>query len=164
MTLLVCQLPKFFFFFLNFYLFIYFLFFSEFFHTFKWNGLEFTCLPHPDPKSFIFTTLDLSPESEVAQSCPTLCDSDPVNCSLPGSSIHGIFQARVLQWVAISFSRRIFPTQGLNLGLPHCVGRRFYRLSHQVPFPWTFPKLQTPKLIQLPIQLFPVGFTKSSQN
>ena len=41
---------------------------------------------------------------EVAQSCPTLCD--PMDCSLPGSSIHGIFQARVLQWVAMSFSRR----------------------------------------------------------
>ena len=41
--------------------------------------------------------------SEVAQLCPTLCD--PVDCSPPGSSIHGIFQARVLGWVAISFSR-----------------------------------------------------------
>ena len=42
-------------------------------------------------------------ESEVAQSCLTLCD--PMDCSLPGSSVHGIFQARVLEWVAISFSR-----------------------------------------------------------
>ena len=42
-------------------------------------------------------------ESEVAQSCPTL--SDPMDCSLPGSSAHGIFQARVLEWVAIAFSR-----------------------------------------------------------
>ena len=41
--------------------------------------------------------------SEVAQSCPTLCD--PMDYSLPGSSIHGIFQARVLEWVTISFSR-----------------------------------------------------------
>ena len=41
--------------------------------------------------------------SEVAQSCPTLCD--PVDCSLPGSSLYGILQARVLEWVAISFSR-----------------------------------------------------------
>ena len=40
---------------------------------------------------------------EVAQSCPTLCD--PVDCSLPGSSLHGILQARILEWVAISFSR-----------------------------------------------------------
>ena len=41
-------------------------------------------------------------ESEVAQSCPT--PSDPMDSSLPGSSIHGIFQARVLEWVAIAFS------------------------------------------------------------
>ena len=41
--------------------------------------------------------------SEVAQSCPTLCN--PMDCNLPGSSIHGIFQARVLEWVPISFSR-----------------------------------------------------------
>ena len=42
-------------------------------------------------------------ESEVAQSCPTFID--PMDCSLPGSSIHGIFQARVLEWGAIAFSR-----------------------------------------------------------
>ena len=42
-------------------------------------------------------------ESEVAQSCPTLCD--PMDYSLPGSSLHGIFQARVLEWAAIFFSR-----------------------------------------------------------
>ena len=42
-------------------------------------------------------------ESEVAQSCPTLCH--PVDCSPPGSSVHGILQARILEWVAISFSR-----------------------------------------------------------
>ena len=41
-------------------------------------------------------------EGEVAQSCPTLCD--PMDCSLPGSSVHGIFQARVLEWGAIAFS------------------------------------------------------------
>ena len=40
-------------------------------------------------------------ESEVAQSCLTL--SDPMDCSLPGSSVHGIFQARVLEWVAIAY-------------------------------------------------------------
>ena len=42
-------------------------------------------------------------DSDIAQSCPTLCN--PMDCSLPGSSIHGIFQARVLEWAAISFSR-----------------------------------------------------------
>ena len=62
---------------------------------------------------------------EVSQSCPTLCN--PMDCSLPGSSVHGIFQATVLEWVAISFLQGIFPTQGLNPGLPPC----FNHLSHQ---------------------------------
>ena len=44
-------------------------------------------------------------ESEVAQSCPTL--SDPMDCSLPGSSFHGIFQARVLEWGAIAISDKL---------------------------------------------------------
>ena len=42
-------------------------------------------------------------ESEVTQSCPTV--RDPMDCSLPGSSVHGIFQARVLEWGAIAFSK-----------------------------------------------------------
>ena len=45
-------------------------------------------------------------ESEVAQSCLTL--SDPMDCNLPGSSVHGIFQARVLEWGAIAFSQLIY--------------------------------------------------------
>ena len=45
-----------------------------------------------------------SSESEVAQSCPILCD--PMDCSLPGSSVRGIFQSRILEWVALSFYRR----------------------------------------------------------
>ena len=40
----------------------------------------------------------------IAQSCPTLCD--PIDCALPGSSVHGIPQARILEWVAVPFSRR----------------------------------------------------------
>ena len=47
--------------------------------------------------------LESESKSEVAQSCPTL--GDAVDCSLLGSSVHGILQARVLEWVAISFSR-----------------------------------------------------------
>ena len=46
--------------------------------------------------------MKVTSESEVAQSCPTL--SNPMDCSLPGSSIHGIFQAKVLEWGAIAFS------------------------------------------------------------
>ena len=52
---------------------------------------------------FCFLDLGKVNQSEVAQSCPTLCD--PMNYSLPGSSVHGIFQAIVLEWIAISFSR-----------------------------------------------------------
>ena len=51
---------------------------------------------------FLLQCMNMKSESEVAQSCPTLCD--PMNCSLPGSPVHGIFQARVLEWVAIAFS------------------------------------------------------------
>ena len=51
---------------------------------------------------FLLQCIKAKRESEVAQSCPTL--SDPMDCSLPGSSVHGIFQARVLQWGAIAFS------------------------------------------------------------
>ena len=51
---------------------------------------------------FLLQCMKVKSESEVAPSCRTL--SDPMDCSLPGSSIHGIFQARVLQWGAIAFS------------------------------------------------------------
>ena len=66
--------------------------------------------------------------SEVTQSCPTLCN--PMDCSLPGSSVRGIFQARVLEWVAISFSRGSSQPRESNLGLPHC-RKMLYHLSHQ---------------------------------
>ena len=51
---------------------------------------------------FLLQCMKVKSESEVVQSCPTL--SDPTDCSPPGSSIHWIFQARVLEWVAIAFS------------------------------------------------------------
>ena len=60
----------------------------------------FAIFPRYMPKSL--KDLLLKSESEVTQSCPTL--SDPMDCSLPGSSIHGIFQARVPEWGAIAFS------------------------------------------------------------
>ena len=67
-------------------------------------------------------------ESEVAQSCPTL--RDPMDCSQSGSSVHGIFQAIVLEWIAISFSngssRPRDRTQGFDL---HC-RQTLYHLSH----------------------------------
>ena len=54
---------------------------------------------------FLLPCMKVKNESEVAQSCPTL--SNPVDCSLPGSSVHGIFQARVLEWSAIALSTTI---------------------------------------------------------
>ena len=51
---------------------------------------------------FLLQCMKVKSESEVAQSCPTLRDS--MDCSLPGSSVHGIFQARILEWRAIAFS------------------------------------------------------------
>ena len=50
-----------------------------------------------------YLTINTACGGLVAQSCPTLCDH--MNCSLSGSSIHGILQARILEWIAISFSR-----------------------------------------------------------
>ena len=63
----------------------------------------------------------------VIQLCPILCD--PVDCSCPGSSVHGILQGRILEWVAIPFCRGFFDP-GLNLDLLHC-RQILYCLSHQ---------------------------------
>ena len=67
----------------------------------------------------------------VAQSCPTHCN--PIDCSPPGFSVHGILQAKILEWVAILFSRGIFLTQGSNPGLLcllHC-RQILHHLSYQ---------------------------------
>ena len=61
---------------------------------------------------FLLQCMKRKSESEVAQLCPTL--HDPMDCSLPGSSVHGIPQAWILEWVAMSSSREIFPSQGSN--------------------------------------------------
>ena len=61
-------------------------------------------------------------ECLVTQSCPTLCD--PMDCSLPGSSVHGIFQARILEWVAISFSRGSSRPRD-RTRVSHVAGRHF---------------------------------------
>ena len=76
----------------------------------KWQP---TRLPHPwdSPGKntgmgchFLLQCMKVKSEKEVAQSCPTLCD--PMDCSLPGFSVHGIFQARVLEWGATAFSEQ----------------------------------------------------------
>ena len=70
---------------------------------------------------FLLQRMKVKSQSEVAQSCPTL--HDPMDCSLPGSSVHGIFQAKVLEWDAIAFSELflilivIFPSMVIFLFL-----------------------------------------------
>ena len=61
-------------------------------------------------------------EREVTQSCPTLCD--PMDCSLPGFSVHGIFQAIVLEWIAISFSKGSSQPRD-RTRVSHIIDRRF---------------------------------------
>ena len=65
---------------------------------------------------------------KVTQLCPTL--ATPIGCNPLGSSVQAISQARILEWVAIFFSRGIFPTQGLNPDLLRCK-QILYHLSHQ---------------------------------
>jgi len=60
----------------------------------------------------------------VAQLCPTLCD--PMDCSPPGSSFHGILQARILEWVAIPFSRG--SSQPKDLTQVSCISGRYFHL------------------------------------
>ena len=80
-----------------------------------------TRLPHPwdSPGKiigvgchFLLQRMKVKSESEVAQSCPTL--RDPKDCSLPGSSAHGIFQARVLEWGAIAFSENGYSSENIQ--------------------------------------------------
>ena len=67
---------------------------------------------------FLLQCVNMKSESEVAQSCPTL--RDPMDCSLPGSSVHGIFQARILEWVAIAFSLILNKRRKKNSSIQNC--------------------------------------------
>ena len=62
--------------------------------------------------SNVFTLYDHKSLAGSLQSCPTL--GDPMNCSPPGSSVHGILQARILEWIAIPFSRDL-PNPGMEV-------------------------------------------------
>ena len=68
------------------------------------------------------------PSAPSPHLCPTLCD--PVDRSPPGFSVQGVLQARILEWVAVSFSGGIFWTQGSNRGLLH-LRQILYQLSYQ---------------------------------
>ena len=88
-------------------------------------------------------------ESDLAQSCPTL--SDPMDCSLPGSSAHGIFQARVLEWGAIAFSKRL--TYGsLFQGFLHT---GIYHSRPQDLVEHAKPQTPVPDVVCAPVVRFP---------
>ena len=93
----------------------------------------------------------------VAKSCLTLCDL--TDCSPPGLSVHGIFQARIWKWVAISFSKVIFPTQEWDLSLLHWKADSL-PLSHQRNL---HHYIQTPKRNCRGENLF-WSFSKNNEN
>ena len=78
---------------------------------------------------FLLQCMKVKSETEVAQSCPTF--SDPMDCSLPGSSVHGIFQARVLEWGAITIVLLLL-SRFSRVRL--CVTPQ--TAAHQAPHPW----------------------------
>ena len=99
---------------------------------------------------------DIDIDIEVAQSCLTLCD--PMDCSLPGSFLHGIFQARVLEWVAISFSRRSSQPRDWTR-VSHIVGKRFtIWATRQVILPFKRSKQNV-----LSDKFYPVGLHVNKQ-
>ena len=81
---------------------------------------------------FLLQCMTVKRESEVAQSC--LTPSNPMDCSLPGSSVHGIFQARVLEWDAIAFSEEIPGVTGeFGLGIRNEAGQRLIEFCQENP-------------------------------
>ena len=85
----------------------------------SWNSLSFMekLKGNIDTTMYLLSSHLHKVEVFGAQLCPALCNS--MDCSPPGSSVHGTLQARILEWVAFCFSR-IFPTKTSNPGLPHC--------------------------------------------
>ena len=114
-----------------------------------------TRLPHPwdSPGKntgvgchFLLQCMKVKSESEVAQSCPTL--SDPMDCSLPGSSVRGIFQAGVLEWGAIAFSNRTtLGSSNYNEGIG-------YRYLHYLTGGWVCPDFESLIYVNIKFLLF----------
>ena len=77
---------------------------------------------------FLLQCIKVKSESEVSQSCPTL--SDPMHCSLPGSSVYGIFLIRVLEWVAIAFSTCELAWENLGKREASWEGGYFFQSTH----------------------------------
>ena len=104
--------------------------------TKSWTLSDWITIPRRNLNSSPWISIDVFyVKSLVTQSCPTLCN--PMDCRLPGSSIHGIFLARVLEWVAISFSRGSSQTRDWT-GVSHIVGRRFtvWATREVITSPW----------------------------
>ena len=89
---------------------------------------------------FLLQCMKVKSESEVTQSYPTL--RDPMDCSLPGSSVHGIFQARVREWGAIAFSGVIVYTHDFNYSFPNLALPNFIHLFWLLFFSNFFLALQ----------------------
>ena len=107
---------------------------SDFVRPHRWLP---TRLPHPwdSPGKntgvgchFLLQCMKVKSENEVAQSCPILCN--PMNYGLPGSSVLGIFQTRVLEWIAISFSRGSSRPR-YRTPVSRICGQMLYHLSHR---------------------------------
>ena len=110
--------------------------------------------PNPPPWGiFVETSSHEKVKVLITQSYSILCN--PMDCSLPGSSVHGILQARILEWVAIPFCRRL--SQPRDLSLLHC-RQILYHLSHWGPwgiFLDTSSHRHNQSLTQSPVPLFP---------
>ena len=98
-----------------------------------WSGLPFLSPMHKSKK-----------QSKVAQSCPPL--SDPMGCSLPGSSAHGIFQARVLEWGAIAFSNVKLDTVKF---WEENTGRTLFDINHSIVYYYLPPRIMKLKNKQM---------------
>jgi len=110
---------------------------------------------------FLLQCMKVKSESEVAQSCPTL--SNPMDCSLPSSSIHGIFQAKVLEWGAIAFSEYLLKFAQIHVHwiddaiqpvhpLPPPSHPAHKLSQHQSLFQWVGSSHQAAKVIELQLQ------------
>ena len=96
---------------------------------------------------FLLQCMKVKSESEVAQSCPTV--SDPINCSLPGSSVHGIFQARVLEWGAIAFSASMWHECNCAVVWAFFGFAFLWNWNENWPFPFLWPLLSFPSLLEV---------------
>ena len=105
---------------------------------FTLDGAPSACPSPSHPPNYIKDGSNDIPSPYVCaqpQSCLTLCD--PMDCSLPGSSVHGIFQARILEWVAISYSRESSPIRDRTcISCVSCIGKQilYHCASREAPF------------------------------